>query len=233
MNDKDDVFFFTLIDFLIQICFFGIFVACATHLISERSKENEAKVDKEVGKLRKAAGVSSITEITDILSRLGPLDELKGFSEFLKRFDEPHKLKNTQRALERAGGPAALLGRLDKLTRLEEGSGKPPCLARTEGEKRIPIPLATVIASDTTIEFENENTNLEAVLTLLGRDFTSTRRLSLEEFKRAFTPLRQKKPDCMYTLNFIEHTRFVDARDAVGTAFYLKIDRRGHATANR
>ena len=129
MNDKDDVFFFTLIDFLIQIFFFGIFVACATHLISERSKEKEAKVSKEVGKLLQAAGVSSITEITDIFSRLGPLYELKGFSEFLKRFDEPHKLKNTQRALERAGGPAALLGRLDKLTKFEEGSGKPPCLA--------------------------------------------------------------------------------------------------------
>lgn len=233
MNGKDDVFFFTLIDFLIQICFFGIFVACATLLISERSKEKEAKVRAEVERLRKVTGVSSITQITDITVRLGPLDELKGFSEFWSWFDEPHKWKNTQTALERAGGPAALLERLDKLTKLEEGSGKPPCLARTEGEKRIPIPLATVIASDTTIEFENKNTNLEAVFTLLGRDFTATRRLSLEQFKQAFTPLRQKKPDCMYTLNFIEHTRFVDARDAVGTAFYLRIDRRGHATANR
>jgi hypothetical protein len=46
----------------------------------------------------------------------------------------------------------------------------------------------------------------------------------MTEFRKAFAPLLLKKPDCRYTLRFVESTRFVYARDAARFAFYLNIE---------
>ena len=228
-KDNDEIFLFTLIDFLLQICFFGLLVACAHAVATRHNAKTAARDQQDLELLRKATGVSNIAEITDLLTRLGPISELKGFSDFLSRYNESQKIANTREAIQQAGGPSQLRTQLETLRKIQEGSGKPPCLFRDDNGKRIPTSLATVLATDNAIEFTALTPDLQDVLTILSRDFQSVHRLSLTEFRTAFQPIRQKKPDCMYTLTFVEQTRFVDARDAANSAFYLKVDKRPYA----
>jgi hypothetical protein len=248
MKQSNDVFFLTLIDFLIQTFFFGLLLyvlvkASAANEIRER-KQQTASMEILLQKL----GVSSITELTDELTKLAPLKQLQGMSEFIQsteNVDEARKAaelirqaggaekfiqeteqdRQAAQLVNTAGGTTALNEKLAKLKKLEEGSGKPPCLYTEVGDRKNVKPLATVIATDGNISFNESNPELEEVLKMIGRPFQSVRSLSLEEFASAFSPITQKKPDCRYTLRFIEKTSLVHARDAARFAFYLNISK--------
>jgi hypothetical protein len=231
MKRSDDVFFFTLIDFLLQVFFFGLVLYVLSHAIqmkADKTRRDSEKSRKDdiaaVKRLEVMTGVSNLTELTDLLTNLGPINELKGTADFISRAGGAEKVKAAVKTVEAMGGATAVNEKLAKLRKFEEGAGKPPCLFSQLTDKKVPRPLATVVANDTTISFEGSNPDLEATLALLGRAYPSVRELSLNDFRKAFAPLLSKKPDCRYTLRFRENTKFVFARDAAQSSFYLIVE---------
>lgn len=223
MKRSDDVFFFTLIDFLLQAFFFGLLLYVVARGTNVGVEHERAERDKQIEKLKRAAGVSNLTELTDLLTKLAPIRDLKGTADFVARAGGTENIMSKVALVDAAGGVENLGNKLQKLRKLEEGTGRPPCLYDVVNGKKIVRPLAVVVASDTRIAFQQTNPELEKVLSMLGREFVAVHDLPLAEFRRTFSILIAKKPECRYTLTFREQTRFVDARDAAQSAFYLSI----------
>ena len=224
MKRSDDVFFFTLIDFLLQVFFFGLLLYVFAQHIEKSKATGRQTQEQEIEKLKKATGVSNLTELTDMLTNLAPLDQLRGTSDFLTRTAGLKNAASAFDAVEDAGGVDALAAKLDKLRRLEDGTGKPPCLFSMVNDKKVVKYLAIVTATDTHITFDSETPELTEVLRLLDHRFSSIQGLTLAEFRRAFSGLAAKRPECRYTLRFREQTQLVHARDAARFAFYLNIE---------
>lgn len=223
MKRSDDVFFFTLIDFLIQVFFFGLVLYVLGQSV-QADKDHEQKKDVEqIRKLLDVTGVSTLTELTDDLTNMAPIKELKGMADFISRNGGISGIKNVSDIVRDAGGAESLKLSMMRLKKMEDGLGKPPCLFEVVGEKKIVKPLATVLATDNTIEFQSESDELKKVLVLLNIRFSTVKELSLSDFRKTFAPLIQQKSDCRFTLRFLEKTRLVDARDAARFAFYLNI----------
>jgi len=245
MKRNNDVYFITLIDLLVQIIFLGLLLYVVAKA-GEATEKAAPQIDSRVvERLLKATGVSNLTELTDELSKLAPITELKGNSDFIKRVGGAMAAKQLVEATQRAGGAehieAAMrdgeiarklvdqAGGVEKVAAIikkaEEGSGKPPCLYSIDGSKKVVRPLATVTADDTEIAFDESNPDLESILALIGRPFSSVQKMSLSAFSAAFSSLTRVKPECRYTLRLVERTNLVHARDAAGKVFYLIISK--------
>src|SRR5262245_962960 len=112
MRRTDDVFFFTLVDFLVQVFFFGLLLFVVAGVSKGEAERKLAKERQELEEIKRAAGVSNLTELTDFLTKMAPVNELRGTSEFISKMGGVEKVKEA----------------LVKLQKYEEGSGKPPCL---------------------------------------------------------------------------------------------------------
>jgi hypothetical protein len=224
MKRSDDVFFFTLIDFLLQVFFFGLLLYVFAQSNQNELEKIRRQDDEVIEKLKIVSGFSNLTELTDILTNLAPMKELKGTSDFIRKAGGLDKVTLAVNTVESVGGTEAVAQRLEKLRKLEEGSGKPPCLFSLAGDKKQAKSLATVIATDSTIIFQENNSDLEDTLRQIGRSFESVRELPLAQFRQVFASLLSKRPECRYTLRFREHTSLVHARDAARFSFYLMIE---------
>lgn len=226
MKKDDSVFFFTLVDFLLTAIFFGLvlFAVSASRTAKESGEQLRAKA--AIDSLVRASGTSDLTELTDKLTRLGPLRDAGELAAFVKAAGGLPELQRNDSLLARAGGRDSVAAALARLERIEGGLGKPPCLYAMRANRKVVIPLATVTASDSAVRFTSRTERLDSVLHMLGRSFESVQELSLVGFHRAFAPLVVKQPACRYSLTFIEHTRYVDARDAARSVFYLNIEHR-------
>lgn len=209
---RDDVFFFILIDFLVQILFFGlfVFVVYQTAQKLERQKAKDA-VD--------AAGVSDLTELTDDLTRLAPV-KLREVRTMIDQAGGARELKVLLERVKQEGGATASIARLDKLRRLE-GRDKPSCLI--DGATREPRPLMTVLAQDSSITVVESGPELQKLLGGLNLSLDSVRSSSPSSFLRAFQPLLSQQPNCRYYIKFNERTALVAPRKAAGQVFYLMV----------
>ena len=225
MKRTDDVFFFTLIDFLIQVFFFGLLIFAVIKVQTESKDKERGNEAEQIEKLKKAAGISNLTELTDDLTKLAPVKDLRGISDFARSAGGIEKLREENKFVSDAGGVQAIQDRIERLRKFEEGTGKPPCLFDVVNDKKVGKPLATVLASDSSIQFQSTTPQLEEVLRKLGRSFSAVKELPHDEFRKVFSPLVQLQPDCRHHLRFLEITRLVDARDAARFTFYLNISR--------
>src|SRR5687768_4691818 len=85
MRRSDDVFFFTLIDFLLQVFFFGLLLFVVGQALQKNRESDYQREQRAIQELKKTTGVSNITELTDALSKMAPLKELRGTSDFMQR----------------------------------------------------------------------------------------------------------------------------------------------------
>lgn len=224
MKRDDSVFFFTLVDFLLTALFFG-FVLLAVGRAQAREDAEEQRTSKAaVDSIRKATGISDLTELTDRLTRLGPLSKAQEARQIVAQAGGPEAARRSLSTVSAAGGSDSVAARLERLQQ-REGAGKPHCLYQETARGKEAIVLATVVGTDSTLAFERETPHLQAVLTRMGRTFDDVRLLRLEEFRRIFAQLVRLEPSCLYTIDFIERTRFVDARDAARGLFYMRIRR--------
>jgi hypothetical protein len=241
-TQQDSVFLLTLVDFLFQIIFFGLFAyaisvttentdwrSAAVALQEKFKDESPADVQKivdampddgerlkaamaneeAVGRLERHFGVSNLTQLTDELTRMVPMDQLRSASELIQKAG----------SVDRAN---------DAVNRyLKSGIGKPACLLADVTKNRAK-PLATIIGYESHLEFQAETPELSVVLLKMGTDFASIRSLPLAQFKQVFSKLGALYPDCMYTFDLIEKTRYVEPRDAATANWNVRvIPRRG------
>lgn len=206
LRRSNDVFLLTLVDFLVQVIFFAvfIFVVYQTLIKDPNAKDYDSA---QVTKAIQLAGVSDLNELTDELTKLAPVN-LKGFNA---------KLGD--------GGAAQLDRKLERLAKLERGQGKPACIYETVDGERKPKMLATAIGSASSITFVENTPELQSLLSSLGLTFEGVRSLSLPAFRRTFAGVIHKQPECRYTIVLRETTNLVNARDAAQQIFYVAVRR--------
>lgn len=226
MRRSDDVFFFTLIDFLLQVFFFALLLFVVGQTLKgddERTREKEIAEREE---LLKATGVSSLAELTDLFTKMVPLDKLRGTSDFITRNGGPDAVEAAVKAATAAGG-------VDKLSELQrkadeqdkriaqlEGWGKASCIPGTLVKGKLqPKSIARVIVSDDTIQIENPQPEMYELLRKLGVDFSDVQVLSLGDFRRRFAPVVAQQPECRYFLDVATRTRYLEPMRTVWSAF--------------
>lgn len=209
---RDDVFFLILIDFLVQILFFGLFLFVFY----------EATIQKKNHQLKQAvdaAGVSDLTELTDDLSRLAPL-KLKELSGIIAKAGGADAVSELLNRVSDEGGAKTSIARLDKLRKLE-GADKPSCLV--EPGTRSPRALMTVLAVGQSIRIVEGSPDLEKLAAALPGHVGVGQAFSPDGFERAFMPLLNRQPQCRYYIKFQERTELVAPRRAAGRVFYLMV----------
>ena len=226
MRRSDDVFFFTLIDFLLQVFFFGLLLFVAGRALENDKDISRVDRDKQVDAMVKAMGVSSIAELSDLLTKLVPLDKLRGTADFIARNGGEKKVEDGLKALQAAGGidkigelkteNAALAERIAKL----EGWGKVSCLPNVMVNGKLqPKTIGLAIVTDDSITLQDPTPDMLALLKTHGLEFDSVKRLSLSAFRTTFAPVVAKQPECRYFLTVRRETRFFEPMGAVCTVF--------------
>jgi len=219
---SDSIFLLTLVDFLIQVIFFGLFIFVVYQTVLQRDSHryDPAAVDRAV----ETAGVSNLTELVDELSKLAPV-RLKGFNATLGDKANEAQVRRAAEAIKEAGGASGVSNAMQRLAKLERGSGLPACIDETvDGSRRV-VPLATATGTGSSIVFDAPTPQLDTLLDDIGLGFGSVKSLSLRDFPRVFQRVLTKHPNCRYTIVLRETTRMVNARDAAGQIFYLKLRR--------
>lgn len=223
LKKSNDIFLLTLVDFLIQVIFFSLFIFVAYQALMKDPKNHNYEPAK-VAKAIEAAGVSNLTELTDELTKMAPVT-LKGFNESLGADNDAESLKAAAEAIQKTGGAGELTEALNKLAKLERGSGKPSCVYETrDGERKAKL-VATAVGSANSISFTATTPEFDKLLASIGLHFSDVQTLSLSAFKQKFAPVLHKYPDCRYTIILRETTQLVSARDAVQQIFYAALRR--------
>ncbi len=215
-RQSDNVFLLTLVDFLVQIIFFGLLI-----FVFYKSTEGHSKRDatpEQIGKALDAAGVSNIVELTDELTKLAPVG-LKGVNQALYTGNQIIDISKTVIAIKQLGGGNGLV------QKVEHGQGKAACIYDTIKGQRRPRVLASAVGDDVSITFESETPELHTLLGEVGLTFPQVQNLPLKSFYTVLKPVLKKHPDCLYTIKFTEKSRMVDARDAAQSIFYTQIRR--------
>jgi hypothetical protein len=234
MRQRNDVFFFTFIDLLLQVIFVGLllFAAPLRHQWKEyrelkatravcQELMKAVKDPAQIADLLRRSGVSNIVELSDKLTRMVPADQCI----------PPKQWKADHEFLVAYGGKESVQ---KKLAQLEEAYGPPPCERELDATGRpvldrsgglIPVSIATLRVTDDGVEFEEGQPSaaLSNVLNDLGLEYTQVRKLSLESFRRHFGGRRLEGPGrCRH---FVMIRALTDLRapvDAVRSAFPQK-----------
>lgn len=215
-RQTDDVFYLIIIDLILQVCFFGVLLSVAYGALHKvKQKELSPAERTKLEELKKKAGVSNLTELTDTLMKLGPLNELKGNSEFLQKNGGKAAVEKNLKAVEQAGGVDNIQKMGDELNRLK---GKPTCPVEASADWPHVGKLARIRGTDDRISFIQTSPKFNEVLRKIGRTSESVKDLSTKEFTAVFSPL--KSGDCLYSLDFEEQTDLVHARVAMANIFY-------------
>lgn len=221
MKRDDSVFFFTLVDFLVTTLFFGLVLYAmagdASAATVTKNNEEAFAVKRIVG----ATGVSDLTELTDRLTRLGPIKDIEQTKAYVDSTGGLVKLQEIQALVRAAGGLDSLSVAMVKLRR-QEGYGKPPCrfVMGSDGRKS-PTDIARARATDSTISLITRFPAFDSLVTKLGIVLPPGGVFTLSEFRREFARIPEMEPNCRYWIEFVEQTRYVDARDSAYTAFSL------------
>lgn len=223
LRRSNDVFLLTLVDFLIQIIFFSVFIFVVYQALLKDPKAKNYD-SAQVTKAIEVAGVSNLVELTDELTKLAPVT-LRGFNAKLGDDADQGHIEAAADAIAEAGGAEKLAEKLERLAKLERGQGKPACIYETvDGEKK-PKMLATAVGSASIITFVENTPELQNLLTSLGLKFENVKSLSHGAFKRAFSQVIHNQPECRYTIVLRETTNLVNARDAAQQIFYVAVRR--------
>lgn len=227
MRRGDDVFFFTLIDFLLQVFFFGLLL----YVVSQAAAAKALSDDEERARknLLTKTKVSSLVELTDLLTKMAPLDHLPGTAEFFNKNGGLQKVKEGFDVTQAAGGVAQVrdIGNtLKNKDREIEGLkgemkawGTPSCVYETAADKVRPKSVASVRVSDDRVELENPSPELDQVLRGLGLEFSAVRSLSHSAFRQTFAPLIALKPNCRYFLEVRARPTLLSSMNVVWSSF--------------
>lgn len=203
MRQSEHVLYITLVDFLLQLLFLGMVISViysAAQPDPEETQLNKSVVEQ----IKKTTGISDLTVLTDLLTRLGPLNQAQ------TKIDLGRDLEDV---VKKVGGKDEALNLLNAA--VKKGQGLPPCLAK--GEK-----LATFHAYSDHIEIQTPITSeMTSLLKFLGVSLESVSKLSLGDFVKTFSSVvaRNQKEQCIYNVVLIEHVYDTRPRDVIRRTF--------------
>ncbi len=219
MKRSDDVFFFTLIDFLVQVFFFGLLLFVVNQSVSVNKDVKREQDAKKLDAIMKSAGVSSLTELQDYLTKLAPLKSLQGTAEFINKVGGPEKAIEAMKIVATSGGIDEV--KL-KVQRYDDAYGLPPCLKDEVNGKAVPRTLAIFKVEDSTIEILQSSPDMERLLAEAGISARASTRMTLDEFKSRFAPLKTRSPSCAHFVEVKVETQFIKPMRAVWSNFRVK-----------
>lgn len=210
MRQSEHILYITLIDFLLQILFLGMIISVIYASSLDDKEENSLVRDVKTAQeklvnIQKLTGTSNITELTDLLTRLGPLQQAR----------------TNQEALEKLSTEVSKVGGLDSAKKIladhasvSGGQGSKSCLPNKAR-------LATFHVYRDRIELgvfdPKEFPDLLAKLALTKE---KVQRLSLYEFSTTFSQVKTLFPDCKFNVDVIEHSFDTRPRDVIRPIFW-------------
>ena len=210
MRQSEHILYVTLIDFLLQILFLGLVLsviyAASLEPDPERGKIEDPKTAQEnIQTIKKLTGISDITELTDLLTRLGPLQQVKGKQDdYEKLYSEAKKVGGVDAAKKIPADYAAVSG----------GQGSKSCLPNKAR-------LATLHVYRDRIELGSfDPKEFPDLLGKLSLSKEKVERLSLEEFTKLFSEVKTLFPDCKFNVDLIEHSYDTRPRDVIRPIFW-------------
>jgi hypothetical protein len=233
---SDNVFLLTLVDFLLQIIFVGLFAYAVVTAINTERDATAMSIAKRLGNLDEAQLrklLKVLAEVPDVGRALSDGREIKellakhGISNFvelddtLSRMvpaDQVAEVKQIHDVIRAAGGVEAAKKAVSYYV---NGVGKPHCLYTDD--KRNAVPLATLTAYDDHITIDGATAEFKKVLAEIGEDRAQVADMPLPAFTKVFSKLGNRYPNCMHSVRFRENTNFVYARNAVSATRSLRL----------
>jgi len=205
MRQSEHVLYITLIDFLLQLLFLGMVIS-VIYSISQQDQENSlnpaiAKNAIEgMEKVKNLTGISDLTQLTDELTRLGPLQSANSELEAFRKITD---------AVKNVGGTDVAKKILEK----QSGQGFPSCLPNR-------AKLATFHAYPDHIDLGRfDDKEFPALLEKLGIKISNVERVLRTEFSGIFKKVKFYYPDCRFNVELIEHSFDTRPRDSVRQIF--------------
>lgn len=167
---------------------------------------DSAKTDQEkVEVIKKLTGISNFTELTDFLTRLGPLRQAQASrDDYEKISPEVQKIGGVDVARKVLADHAAVLG----------GQGSKSCLPNRAR-------VATLHVYRDRIELGSyDPKEFPALLAKLSLSKDTVERLSLEEFSKVFGDVKTLFPDCKFNVDLVEHSFDTRPRDVIRPIFW-------------
>ena len=209
MRQSEHILYITLIDFLLQILFLGLVIsviyAASVDTKTEEQGLKDAKIAQEnLKQITKLTGISNITELTDLLTRLGPLQQANKNSEtFEKISSEINKVGGLDSAKKILADAA-----------ISSGQGAKSCLPNK-------AKLATLHLYKDRVELGSfDPKEFPNLLEKLALSKQKVERLSLAEFTKSFSQVNTLFPDCKFNVNIVEHSFDTRPRDVIRPIFW-------------
>lgn len=204
MRQSDHVLYITLIDFLLQVLFLSLLVG-VIYAAAQPMDDDLDKLKEQlplIDKIKKATGISDLKELTDQLTRLGPLGSAG---------DDAKSGRSFKALAEKLGGEDEAL----KILRAEVGKGSGPISCLPNRGR-----LATFDAYEDRIEFRRTpSAEFLNVLDQLGLTVNDVASLSLGEFETKFWAVKRLRADCVFWVNVVEYSFNTRPRDSIGRIF--------------
>lgn len=173
---------------------------------TEKQGIDSAQTDQEkIEALKTLTGISNFTELTDLLTRLGPLQKAQASREdYEKLSSEVTKVGGVDAAKKVLADHAAVLG----------GQGSKSCLPNRARVATLHVYRDRIeLGSYDPKEFPN-------LLAKLSLSKEMVERLSLEEFSKVFGEVKTLFPDCKFNVDLVEHSFDTRPRDVIRPIFW-------------
>jgi hypothetical protein len=224
MRRADDVYFFTLIDFLVQVFFFGLLLYVVGQGASadvERKQVDEAKKVKTVVGW---TGFSTLTELTDYLGRLAPPTDFRGWADFMSKQGKVVDQRNitesnaARELVDRNGGVTEVERKLEAYAK---AFGLPPCESTNIDGRIQPISIATVRLENGSISLVKTTGEFDKALSSADISLKVGDVLSLSEFRSRLMPIRLSHPDCRHFVDAEVKSDLLAPMDALQAVFRI------------
>jgi hypothetical protein len=173
---------------------------------TEEQGINSAQTDQEkIKALKTLTGISNFTELTDLLTRLGPLQQAQARREdYEKLSSEVQKVGGVEAAKKVLADHVAVLG----------GQGSKSCLPNRAR-------VATLHVYRDRVELGSyDPKEFPDLLAKLSLSKQKVERLSLEEFSKVFSEVKTLFPDCKFNVDLVEHSFDTRPRDVIRPIFW-------------
>lgn len=213
-NRSDSIVYLTLVDFLIQLLFFGMFLFVAFYpsrsqdepTLKPEFKKFGVPILEGFGELINAENVPIFHKLAAYINNKKDLIDLV---DAIKQAGSISKLLEINNIVEGAGGIESARKRL--------GVGQPACI---KGKTS----LMTVVAHDEFIEIKNITDTGKVVFAELGLRVNEGNQYSFDQFSIYFKLMNQQKIDgqsCVHFVRYERLTKFEAPRLAVDKIFLI------------
>ncbi len=201
-NSDDPIIYFTLIDFLIQLLFFGLFVYVVINYPSDSNKDSPPDWSTKaiyypfLRSLTPYINANEVEEIRELLIKIQEKGKLKEFLNFIEKYKDPYGIIRT--CLKDPNSCAKLSALNDfERNRFVNGYGKKPCLLNGEYKENSLLTVDAYNDKLIVISLNHKEINL---LKNIHLHITENQIIKRDEIVDIFKPLFNK--ECTYFINY-------------------------------